>query len=111
MRKFIIALAVLGAVSTSSPVHAGCSVVLVTAYASDDYPGNTADGTPTRGNEGRIAAGGDNYTMGSYVTVAGLGTYRIADRGHLAASQIDVLMVTHAQAMRWGNPRVEVCTQ
>jgi 3D (Asp-Asp-Asp) domain-containing protein len=83
---------------------------LVTAYASEDYPGLAADNqTPTRGNEGVIAAGGSNYPMGSYVSVEGLGSYRIADRGHLAASQIDVLMVTHAAAMQWGRQQRRVC--
>lgn len=99
-------------VALTNPVPSSqqsCQVVTVTAYASQDYPGRTADGTRTIGNEGSIAAGGSNYPMGSYVSVEGLGVYRIADRGHLAASQIDVLMTTHAEAMQWGNRQRRVC--
>jgi 3D (Asp-Asp-Asp) domain-containing protein len=107
----LLALGVMMTTPGPSPASSqSCSIVTVTAYASEDYPGLAADNqTPTRGNEGVIAAGGSNYPMGSYVSVEGLGSYRIADRGHLAASQIDVLMVTHAAAMQWGRQQRRVC--
>lgn len=107
----VILLLALGVLVTtpSTALAQSCQLAVVTAYASADYPGTTADGTPTRGNEGAIAAGGSNYTMGSYVSVEGLGSYRIADRGRLAANQIDVLMVSHAEAMQWGRQQRRVC--
>ena len=41
----------------------------------------------------------------------GLGTYRIADRGHLGANHIDVLMQTTREALSFGRQTRTVCRQ
>lgn len=89
--------------------QAGCSQATITAYSVEQYPGRTADGTPTPGNAGVIAAASYNYALGSYVTVEGLGTYRVADRGHLGANHVDVLMQTTREALQWGRQTRTVC--
>jgi 3D (Asp-Asp-Asp) domain-containing protein len=86
-----------------------CSTATITAYSVEQYPGTTADGTRTPGNAGVIAAASRNYALGSYVTVEGLGTYRIADRGHLGANHIDVLMQTTREALNFGRQSRLVC--
>jgi 3D (Asp-Asp-Asp) domain-containing protein len=89
--------------------QAGCSTATITAYSVEQYPGTTADGTPTPGNAGVIAAASYNYALGSYVTVEGLGTYRVADRGHLGANHIDILFQTTREALNFGRQTRLVC--
>jgi 3D (Asp-Asp-Asp) domain-containing protein len=88
---------------------ATCSLATITAYSVEQYPGRTADGTPTPGNVGVIAAASYNYALGSYVTVEGLGTYRVADRGHLGRNHVDVLMQTTREALQFGRQTRRVC--
>lgn len=111
MLVLLIGLLALGLTASTVGAQANCAVATVSAYSVEQYPGQTADGTPTQGNAGVIAAGGSNYALGSYVWVEGLGTYRIADRGHLAASQVDVLMQTIYEARQHGVPRRLVCRE
>ncbi len=66
-----------------------CSSATITAYSVEQYPGTTTDGTRTPGNAGVIAAASYNYALGTFITVEGLGTYRVADRGHLGANHVD----------------------
>lgn len=121
MRRFLPIL-VLAAVfmSGAQQVHgqgapwrvvaqAGCSSAVITAYSVEQYPGRTVDGTPTRGNAGVIAAASYNYALGTIITVDGLGTYRVADRGRLGANHIDVLMQTTREAVQWGRQTRTVC--
>jgi 3D (Asp-Asp-Asp) domain-containing protein len=118
----IIPMLVLGAVflSGAQQVHGqgapwraeaqtGCSSAVITAYSVEQYPGRTADGTPTPGNAGVIAAASYNYALGTIVTVEGLGTYRVADRGHLGTNHIDVLMQTTREALQFGRQIRTVC--
>lgn len=86
-----------------------CSTATITAYSVEQYPGRTADGTPTPGNAGVIAAASYNYALGTLITVEGLGTYRVADRGHLGANHIDVLMQTTREALQFGRQTRLVC--
>ncbi len=86
-----------------------CSSAVITAYSVEQYPGTTADGTRTPGNAGVIAAASHNYALGTYITVEGLGTYRVADRGHLGANHIDVLMQTTREALQFGRQTRLVC--
>ncbi len=103
-------LVVLGAVALSvQAAQAGCSSATITAYSVEQYPGTTADGTRTPGNAGVIAAASANYPLGSTITVEGLGTYRVADRGHLGSNHVDVLMNLTSEALRFGRQVRTVC--
>lgn len=114
MRRLIITLALRGLVGLAVG-HAfilaqdNCSRATITAYSIEQYPGRTADGTPTPGNAGVIAAASYNYALGTIITVEGLGTYRVADRGHLGANHVDVLMQTTREALNFGRQTRLVC--
>lgn len=86
-----------------------CSQTVITAYSVEQYPGTTTDGTRTPGNAGVIAAASYNYALGTFITVEGLGTYRVADRGHLGPNHIDVLMATTREAINFGRQSRLVC--
>jgi 3D (Asp-Asp-Asp) domain-containing protein len=86
-----------------------CSQATITAFSVEQYPGLTADGTPTHGNVGAIVAASHNYALGSTLTIDGLGTYRVADRGHLGPNHVDVLMQTTAEARQFGRQTRQVC--
>lgn len=86
-----------------------CMMYTITAYSVEDFPGFTADGTPTIGNAGRIAAASYDLPLGTYVSIDGLGVYRIADRGMLGHRHIDVLMATTREALEWGRRQRLVC--
>jgi 3D (Asp-Asp-Asp) domain-containing protein len=60
-----------------------------TGYVRSEYGPYTFDGTPI-GTSEAIAAAGWDIPIDSIVSVAGVGTFRVADRGHLAPGQIDV---------------------
>lgn len=101
----IAALIALSAVALLSPADApppaeaqACQSFWVTGYASSQFPGRTADGTPTRGNEWSIAAAHPRIPFGTTVSLNGLGTFRIADRGMLGYDHIDVLVYSPAEA-------------
>lgn len=113
-----LALVSLGLMAASSPVSAApaeqeCSEYVITAYAASDYPGWTADGSTTTVaalNRGEaIAAASYNVPMGAYVQVLGVGIYRVADRGHLGARQIDILMRCRSDALAFGRQTRTVC--
>ena len=82
--------------------QSGCERYVVTGYVAAEYPGWTADGSTTavgalaRGEP--IAAGSYNLPFDTLVAVDGLGQFRIADRGHLGARHIDILVRTRAEA-------------
>lgn len=117
IRHAPVLLTVLAAMALSTPAGAAstadCSPYRVTAYAASDYPGWTADGsTTTRGaiNRGEpIAAASSNVPFGAYVEVGDLGIYRVADRGHLGARHIDVLVPTRGEALEIGSSVRTVC--
>ncbi len=103
-------LAVLGTIALSvQGAQAGCSSAVITAYSVEQYPGTTADGTRTPGNAGVIAAASANYPLGSTITVEGLGTYRVADRGHLGSNHVDVLVQSTREALQFGRQVRTVC--
>lgn len=86
-----------------------CESYVITAYSVEMFGGTTADGTRTPGNAGIIAAGSRNLPFNTYVQIEGLGTYRIADRGHLGTRHIDVLMQTTREALNFGRQQRMVC--
>ena len=98
-------------IALAAQMAQSCSQATITAYSVEQYGGATADGTRTPGSAGVIAAASTNYPLGSYVSVEGLGTYRIADRGHLGANHIDVLMQTTREALSFGRQTRTVCRQ
>jgi 3D (Asp-Asp-Asp) domain-containing protein len=115
MRQRIFALAAIGlTLICATPAQAQqCETYTITAYAASEYPGWTADGSTTtvgalkRGEP--IAAASYNVPMGAYVQVVGLGSFRVADRGHLGARHIDVLMRTQWEAVQFGRQTRTVC--
>jgi 3D (Asp-Asp-Asp) domain-containing protein len=95
-------------------LHAGaptqaCEWYTITAYAVEQFPGRTADGTPTPGNAGRIAAASPNLPFGTYVAIEGVGVFRIADRGLLGPRHIDILLQTVQEARQFGRQTRWVC--
>lgn len=88
---------------------AECRMAPVTAFSAEDFPGLTADGTHTSPNVGLIVAGGSDYRLGQEVWVEGIGTLRVADRGHLRHDQLDLLVATRHEAITWGRRYLVVC--
>lgn len=82
------------------PALAGptCELFHVTGYSSAAFPGFTSDGTPTRGNEWSIVAAHRRIPFDSQVAVQGVGSFRVADRGQLGWSDLDVLVYSDAEA-------------
>ncbi len=108
--RALLHLTILGIVALSVQVaQAGCSNATITAYSVEQYPGTTTDGTPTPGNAGVIAAASYNYPLGAYITVEGLGTYRVADRGHLGSNHVDILVQSTREALQFGRQVRLVC--
>ena len=112
-----LSLALLGSIAASggeaqAQSMDGCPMYTVTAYSAEQYPGRTADGTSTweaiRTGEA-IAAGSWNLPLGTTVEVEKIGTYRIADRGHLESSHVDILTATTAEALQIGRQYRRVC--
>lgn len=95
-------LALLAGVTVANAQERGdpeqCFLGLITGYASSEYPGRTADGTPTPGNEWQIAATHPRIPLGSVVWVDGIGELTVRDRGYLGWNQVDVLTRTRAEA-------------
>jgi 3D (Asp-Asp-Asp) domain-containing protein len=98
---------------TTAQASDDCGTYRITAYAASEYPGWTADGsTTTRGALARgepIAAASFNVPFDAVVEVEGLGAYRVADRGHLDARHIDVLVSSRAEALEIGSSYRMVC--
>ena len=118
LRRASVGLMMLVGASLGSPreVQASefgaCRMSPITFYSSEQYPGRTADGTSTVGALARgdwIAAGGSSFRLGDVVDVDGIGQYRIADRGHLSADQVDILVWTTAEAIQLGRQYRRVC--
>lgn len=102
------ALALALALHSSAP---SCEPHRITGYSVTDFPGLTADGTSTVGALARgepIAAASYNWPLGSYISVEGLGVYRVADRGFLDARHIDILVPSRAAAYALTSTRM-VC--
>lgn len=113
IRRLLVHTALLSAIfaDTVLPCAAGeCRQAVVTSYSVEDYPGPTASGVYTGPNVGRIVAGGGAYDLGQTVWVEGLGSFEVADRGHLDFTQIDLLLATHAEAVAWGRQVRTVCS-
>jgi 3D (Asp-Asp-Asp) domain-containing protein len=114
LHHLLVLATLIGAVEvTPVRAEAECQPYRVTAYAASEYPGWTADGSTTTWgaiNRGEpIAAASYNVPFGAWVDVAGLGTYRVADRGYLGARHIDVLVPTRAEALEIGSSVRTVC--
>lgn len=99
LHAFCLAL-VAGAVGLNDAATAepNCADLWVTGYASEQFPGTTASGMPTRGNEWSIAAAHPRFPFGTVVTLDGIGPVTIEDRGQLGYSHIDVLTRTAQEA-------------
>jgi 3D (Asp-Asp-Asp) domain-containing protein len=80
-----------------APAAASCYNAWTTAYVRSEYGPLTYDGTPISTPE-PIAAAGWDIPLGSTVSVEGVGTFRVADRGHLAPGQIDVAVWSRSEA-------------
>jgi 3D (Asp-Asp-Asp) domain-containing protein len=76
----------------------GCYSGPVTGYVRSDHSPWTYDGTSIYTAE-PIAAAGWNIPLDSRVEVAGVGTFRVADRGHLSHGHVDIAVWTRAEAL------------
>lgn len=82
MSSFILGLAALLSVASAPSEAPWCGSVRLTAYIRTDFSPWTWDGTSIYTDEPIVAASWD-VIMGSLADVEGLGTFRVADRGHL----------------------------
>lgn len=57
-----------------------CGQTRITGYVRTDFTGHTFDGTSIYTSE-RIVAASWDVVMGAIADIAGLGTFRVADRG------------------------------
>lgn len=89
-----------------------CKRATITGYVrSDPYMNaHTYDGTSIFTDEA-IAAASFDIPLGSYVTVVGVGTYRIADRGRLAPTHIDIATWSRAEALALTDHNGTVCME
>jgi 3D (Asp-Asp-Asp) domain-containing protein len=101
-------LAALASLLSAAPAYAACETMRVTGYSSGDYPGLTASGLPTRGNEWTLVASHPRFSFGQVLEVEGLGPLVVADRGRLGTGHIDVLVPSRADAFALTGYR-EVC--
>lgn len=97
-----IMVAVMAGLLTMPPAGAArsnsnCDSWFVTGYVRGEGSAYTADGTSVWSGEA-VAAAPYWVPFGTYVTVDGLGTYRVADRGRLGERHLDVLVDTRRQA-------------
>jgi len=71
--------------------------------------GITASGRPARG---KIIAAPASVPFGTWITVPGYGRAQVLDRGGaIRGNRLDVLMPTHAKALRWGVRVLKVCVE
>jgi 3D (Asp-Asp-Asp) domain-containing protein len=100
LRRLILLALLCAAASLGDTPRVGagqCSSWWMTGYARSDFPGLTADGTPTWTRENIVAA--NSLALGSYVFVPEWDTiYRVADRGHLGPNHLDFLVDSPADA-------------
>jgi 3D (Asp-Asp-Asp) domain-containing protein len=86
--KLLVLLSVMAGL-LAEPASSYCYSAWVTGYSRTEHSARTYDGTPISTDE-PIAAAGWDIPIDSIVSVAGVGTFRVADRGRLAPGQIDV---------------------
>jgi 3D (Asp-Asp-Asp) domain-containing protein len=105
--RYLLHLLILAAVIASlaasparadAPTASWCQSMQITGYVRTEFSPWTADGTSVYTDE-PIAAASWNVPMGSYVDVAGVGRFRVADRGLLGSSGwIDVAVWSRSEA-------------
>ena len=98
----VVGLLVLLVVGLLGPTEAPwCGNVKLTAYVRTEFSPWTYDGTDVRTEEKIVAASWD-VKMGSLADIDGLGTFRVADRGHLGNgvphTWVDVAVWSRAEA-------------
>lgn len=102
--RFALHAVIVGLVAGAAVAHddraaqaEGCATYRFTGYSRTDFPGRTADGTSVWTDEPIVAA--TSLPLGSYVYVPEWDTtYRVADRGRLAANHLDFLVASRAEA-------------
>lgn len=90
-----------------APTAEACFEGRATGYVRSEYGPLTADGTPILTDE-PIAAAGYAIPLGAYVSVEGLGVYRVADRGMLGPYDVDIAVWSRAEAYAITSQR-QVC--
>jgi 3D (Asp-Asp-Asp) domain-containing protein len=98
LKRASIGAAVLFALAWNAEAQEACGDFWVTGYASSQFSGRTADGTPTRGAEWSIVAAHPHIPFGTIVEIEGIGALRVADRGQLGWSHLDVLVYSPSEA-------------
>jgi 3D (Asp-Asp-Asp) domain-containing protein len=94
------ALLLLTAIPSANRVQAdsACRDMRLTGYVRTEFSARTFDGTSIYTDEPIVAASWD-IPLGAYVSIDGLGVYRVADRGRLGSSGwIDVAVWTRSEA-------------
>lgn len=83
----------------ASPELGGwCQTARITGYLRTEFSPRTYDGSSIYTDE-PIAAGSWNLPLGWHVRVEEVGTFRIADRGHLGSSGwVDIAVWTREEA-------------
>lgn len=74
-----------------------CQVMWVTGYVRTEFSGRTYDGTSVYTDE-PIAAASWWIPIDAKVQVEGIGTFRVADRGHLGPAHVDIAVWTRSEA-------------
>ena len=97
------ALLLAGALALLGPAEAPwCGPATITGYVRTEYGPRTFDGTSIFTAE-PIAAASWDVRMGSLAEIAGLGVYRIADRGMLGSGEpmpwVDVAVWSRSEAL------------
>jgi 3D (Asp-Asp-Asp) domain-containing protein len=111
----VLAALLLATVCTTSynaaAQEANCNTYTITFYSSEAFPGYTASGIRTLGNEWTLVAVDPNVIpLGTNVWVDGLGTFLAADTGGgVHGYHIDVLVYTQQEALALGRQRRVVC--
>jgi|SRR6187455_2113105 len=100
MADLLLALWLLGT-SVSGQDAPWCGPTRLTGYVRTDFSGRTFDGTSIYTDE-PIAAASWDVKLGSLADIQDLGTFRIADRGHLGSGSplpwVDVAVWSRSEA-------------
>lgn len=102
LHHLLVLAALVGAASVApvraAPAASWCQPMHITGYVRSEGSPWTYDGTPIATPE-PIAAASWNIPIGSSVSVEGVGTFRIADRGMLGSSGwVDIAVWSRAEA-------------
>lgn len=98
MRHTLAALLLLAGASAGTTHDTYCRTAKITGYVRTEFSPQTADGTSIYTDEPIVAASYD-IPIDATVEIEGLGTYRVADRGHLGSDGwVDIAVWSRGEA-------------